>query len=70
MTFSSMVRYIDFLRKLFDTITVTVIDEDDPVEIKAKRDADDSDAAVDASERADLASKKAQVRNPHSLFQL
>ena len=25
---------------------------------------------TDASERADLASKKAQVRNPHSLFQL
>ena len=61
MTFSSMARYIDFLRKLFDTITVTVIDEDDPVEIKAKQDADDSDAAVDASKRAEWASKKAQV---------
>ena len=57
-----MARYVHFLRKLFDAITVTVvIDEDDPVEIKAKRDADDSDAAVDASERAERASKTAQV---------
>ena len=57
-----MARYVHFLRKLFDAITVTVvIDEDDPVEIKAKQDADDSDAAVDASKRAERASKKAQV---------
>ena len=62
MNFSSMARYVYFLRKLFDAITVTVvIDEDDPVEIKAKQDADDSDAAVDASKRAERASKKAQV---------
>ena len=57
-----MARYVHFLRKLFDAITDTVvIDEDDPVEIRAKRDADDSDAAVDASKRAEWASKKAQV---------